>query len=274
MGWTEVGDRCFARRYDPFDVTVGAVVGSDGLLVIDTRGCLGEGRELRADLAALSPLPVRWVVNTHWHYDHCFGNAAVAGPGVPVYGHASVPVMLAQWGTEVRDMLAGRSLEYAAEMADLVIVPPTETFISGRFIDMGDRLIELVHPGRGHTGGDVVIRVPQADVAFVGDLVKSSGPPAYSPGSFPLDWPATVETVSRLVDHSTAVVPGHGPVVNQEYVLTQGRDMHEVARTISRLWGSGVPESDALTQGEWPYPGTAVADAVARGYAALRASSA
>jgi glyoxylase-like metal-dependent hydrolase (beta-lactamase superfamily II) len=280
MDWSEVGDRCFARRYEPFDVTVGAVVGADGLLVIDTRGCLGEGRELLADLRRLSHHSVRWVVNTHWHCDHCFGNAALTGPdvslgvplggpSVPIYGHDSVPVALANWGAEVRDMLAERSPEYAAEMAELVIVPPTERVTSEHRIDLDGRVVELVHPGRGHTGGDLMVRVPEAKVAFAGDLIKSSGPPANSSGSFPMEWPAILEAFSSLLTPDTAVVPGHGPVVDQAFVTTQQRDVHAVAQTIDELWTSGIPEAEAVAHGEWPFPDAYVAPAVAHGYATL-----
>ena len=63
------------------------------------------------------------------------------------------------------------------------------TFSSVRSIDLGDRVVELVHPGRGHTGGDLVVRVPDADVLLAGDLVEESAPPSYGPDCFPLDWP-------------------------------------------------------------------------------------
>ena len=98
--WTEVGPGCFARRYPSFDVTVGVVVGAEGLLVVDTRGGPREADELRADLARLSDLPVRWVVDTHWHFDHTFGNGRFVD--ATIYGHETVPGVLAERGEEVR----------------------------------------------------------------------------------------------------------------------------------------------------------------------------
>jgi len=76
----EVGDRVYQRRYDPCDVNVSVVVGSDGLLVADTRCSLAEARELRDHLRELSAEPVRWVVNTHIHWDHVWGNAEFVSP--------------------------------------------------------------------------------------------------------------------------------------------------------------------------------------------------
>src|SRR5262245_66391564 len=73
--WTEVGDRCWVRRYAEWDVNVGVVAGSDGVLVVDTRGTRQQGAALRDHVRRLVPgLEVRWVVNTHQHFDHPFGN--------------------------------------------------------------------------------------------------------------------------------------------------------------------------------------------------------
>ena len=82
--WEEVADGVYRRRYQPHDVSVCAVRGSDGLLIADTRSSHRQADEIRADLRELGTLPVRWVVNTHAHFDHTFGNAR--------FGPASDPV--------------------------------------------------------------------------------------------------------------------------------------------------------------------------------------
>lgn len=269
-GWSEIGPGCFARRYASFDVTVGVVVGADGLLVVDTRGSLREADELLADLAALSKAPVRWVVDTHWHFDHSFGNARF--DQATVYGHETVPAMLAEHGDQVRAELARRSPEWARDMAELVIVPPSRTFASVAVVDLGDRLVELVHPGRGHTSGDVAVRVPDADVVYAGDLVEQSGPPAYGDDSFPLEWPSTLEVMAGLVAPRTVVVPGHGAVVDQDFVARMHGEVREVADTIRRLAGEGVSVEDALAEDDWPYPKEALVEAIRRGYRHLRES--
>jgi glyoxylase-like metal-dependent hydrolase (beta-lactamase superfamily II) len=269
--WTEVGPGCFARRYPSFDVTVGVVAGAEGLLVVDTRGGPREADELRADLARLSGLPVRWVVGTHWHFDHTFGNQRFADAAI--YGHETVPGVLAERGEEVRAALGRRSPEWAQDMADLVLTPPTRTFASVSVIDLGDRVVELVHPGRGHTDGDVAVRVPDADVVFAGDLVEESGPPAYGDDSFPLEWPSALEVFTGMLTPASAVVPGHGAVVDQAFVTAQFGDVTAVAETIRRLFGEGVPEAEALAAAEWPYPTERLGEAVRRGYRHLRESA-
>lgn len=274
MSWTEIGVGCFARRYESFDVTIGVVVGTNGLLVVDTRSGPYEADELLSDLRELSPLPVRWVVDTHWHFDHSFGNARF--DQAEVYGHETVPAMLAEHAEAERAGLAERSEEWARQMAELVIVPPTRTFGSVAAIDLGDRGVELVHGGRGHTDGDVVVRVPDADVVFMGDLIEQSGPPSYGSDSFPLDWPTTVELLSGLVRPSTTVVPGHGDPVDEAFLARQHGELVAVSELIREQYASGVEVERALETGgtRWPYPAERLGEAVRRGYAQLREAGA
>ena len=83
--WIEHGDGVFSKRYESLDLNVGAVVCGDGVLVVDTRAHHGQARDLLADLRRITPHPVRWVVNTHHHWDHTFGNAVLLPAAI--WGH-------------------------------------------------------------------------------------------------------------------------------------------------------------------------------------------
>lgn len=265
--WAEVGDRCFARRYEPYDVTVGVVVGDDGLLVIDTLSGPAQAAQLRADLADLSDRPVRWVVNTHWHFDHCFGNSEFGD--ATVYGHETVPAALAARADDVRREVSAQAPELAAELAAVTVVPPDAVLASVRMVDIGGRMVELAHPGRGHTDGDLIVRVPDADVLYAGDLVEESGPPAYGDDCFPLEWPSALDFVSGLLTDHTAVMPGHGAVVDTEFVRAQRDDIARIGDTIRQLVESGVSVATAPTAATWPIPVEQLGHAIERGYAAL-----
>jgi glyoxylase-like metal-dependent hydrolase (beta-lactamase superfamily II) len=244
------------------------VRGADGLLVVDTRESHARARELLDEVRRLSPLPVRWVVNTHWHFDHTFGNAVLAGAPdrAALWGHVTVPAALERDGPGRLERLAAERPEEAAEVE---LTPPDHLVEVADVIDLGDRLVELVHLGRGHTDGDLVVLVQDAGVLFAGDLVEESAPPAFGGDSFPLEWPRTARLLLDLAP--PVVVPGHGDVVDHRFCAEQHEALGVVAATIRELHGAGVPLDDAATAGEdrWPWPAAALRQAIARGYAAL-----
>ena len=129
-----------------------------------------------------------------------------------------------------------------------------------------------MHPGRGHTGGDLVVRIPDADVVLAGDLVEQAeggDVPAFGSDCFPMEWPLTLDTVLGLSTSATVVVPGHGAVVDREFVEVQRNEIGIVAETIRDLATRGVAIDDALAAAEWPYPRDRLANAVRRGYEQL-----
>jgi glyoxylase-like metal-dependent hydrolase (beta-lactamase superfamily II) len=276
-GWTEVGDRVYSRRYEPVDITVTAIVGPAGVAVVDTRCSLAEGRELRDDLRTLSPAPVRWVVNTHAHWDHCWGNAEFVtprqNPSAEIWGHRTVPdAFRSPWAAELKKEIAADSDEWAAKVAELVEVPPTHLVDTAHTLDIGDRSVAFRHVGRGHTDGDLLILVPDANLVLGGDLIEESGPVGYGPDSFPLEWPATLDRALALADDDTVFVPGHGDPVDTRFVREQRATIAAVAAEIHRMHAAGVAPDRALDAGAWPYPWpypAYPAHLVARGYAAL-----
>lgn len=276
--WHEAADRVYRARFDPFDVTVAVVIGASGAAVIDTRGSLAEGRELKEALRTLTAAPIRWVVNTHAHFDHVWGNAEFVAPRlVPpasIWGHVSLPsnYEFDLGAPEARGMIESLRAEdpsSAARFDDLEAVPPTELVDKHAVIDLGDRELEMLHLGRGHTDGDLWLRVSDADVLLAGDLVEESGPPAYGPDSFPLEWAATLGSALELMGPETVVVPGHGDAVDADFVRQQRAEIDGVAREIARLHAAGVAVGDALEEGAWSLPREVLAHAVRRGYSAL-----
>jgi glyoxylase-like metal-dependent hydrolase (beta-lactamase superfamily II) len=233
--WVEVGDRCWTRTYGPFATSVGVVAGADGLLVVDTLGSPEQGAELREGLPVAGE--VRWVVNTHGHSGHIGGNTAF--PGAQVWRHESIE------GGQAR------------------------TLASVAYVDLGDRLVELAHPGPAHTAGDVVVRVPDANVVFTGDLVIQNGSPAYGADSFPMDWPKSMDVVLGLVTETTVAVPGHGSPTNRDFVNDLTAELNAVADAIQHLVSTGVRPADALAAVEWPFPRETLVEAIKRGYEQL-----
>jgi len=99
--WQEIGDRVWVRRYEYIDQTIPAVAGDHGVLVVDTRSSSRQGGELRDDLRELA-LPVRWVVNSHMHPDHTFGNASFAVEDTELWGHDRCAAAMREQGQSWR----------------------------------------------------------------------------------------------------------------------------------------------------------------------------
>jgi glyoxylase-like metal-dependent hydrolase (beta-lactamase superfamily II) len=282
-GFVEVADRCWVARFEFLDVNVGLVGGDRGLLVVDTHASEVAARRVVDQVRALGVGEVVAVVNTHEHFDHTFGNVVFldeygGGGELPLYGHDSVPDDLGRSAPALqREAADDDSRPEHSDIAVTRVVAPTHTFSSARAVDLGDRLVELVHPGRGHTAGDVVVRVGDADVMFAGDLVEESaarsGVPGFGDDCFPMEWPATLDLVIQMLDDGSVVVPGHGLPVSKEFVQEQRSAVGIVAETIRDLAGRGVPLPDALDAAEWPYPKEELRRAVARGYEHLPRSA-
>jgi glyoxylase-like metal-dependent hydrolase (beta-lactamase superfamily II) len=271
-GFVEVADRVWVARYPWLDVNVSAVAGGAGLLVLDTQASAALARELVVDLRRVTSLPVLWAVNSHVHWDHTFGNGVLRTEGAQLVCHESAAADLPAHAAEVKARAAQEEDPPWREVAATEVVVPERTFSSAIALDLGDRQVELVHPGRGHTGGDLVVRVPDADVVLAGDLVEQTDTgnvPAFGTDCYPMEWPLTLDVVLGLTSSQSVVVPGHGSVVDRAFVEQQRNGVGVVAETIRDLSTRGVAVDDALGAAEWPYPPGALANAVRRGYEQL-----
>ncbi len=209
--WHELRSGVYVAVAEPESVNLGLIVGAQRTLLVDTGSSPGQGRTIRAALAGVTNLPLTAVVVTHWHYDHAFGLAAFGD--VPRIAHESVSVRLS-------------SVEAATDARRLGLDPrelglPDVEIAVATAIDLGDRRVEIAHLGRGHTEGDLVVVVPDAEVLFAGDLLESAGPPSFGPDSVPDEWPATLDAVIGVMTATSVAVPGHGEPVGREFVFEQ-----------------------------------------------------
>lgn len=272
----EVADRVLVARYEWLDVNVTAVGSDRGLMVVDTHSSGLAASSVIDDLRRLGAGEVTRVVNTHSHFDHTFGNSAFrsAYGDIVIHAHENAAASTLASGERIKGVYRDdpddphREEVLATEMA-----PADHTFSSAVSLDLGDRVVELVHPGRGHTDGDIVVRVPDVDVVLAGDLVEESAAPVYGVDSFPLDWPHSMDVVLGLTTSASTVVPGHGAPVDRDFVEVQRADLDLMADAIRALAGRGVPLDQALEVGDFPFPADGLANALLRGYEQLPAPS-
>jgi glyoxylase-like metal-dependent hydrolase (beta-lactamase superfamily II) len=272
--WLTVAPGVHQRRYDPYDISIVAIEGDEGLLVVDTRLEPGEGEALLADLRKAFDQPVRWVVNTHAHFDHTFGNQ-VFGPGTTtaahIYGHANIArhfdefegPRLAAWREDPRR-------EPDRHWADVRLTPPTHPLDVATTLDLGGRAAELRPLPQAHTDTDLVVFLPAERVWIVGDLVEESGPVMYGSGSFPLGWPDVLDALVAEMRPGDVVVPGHGQVVDRAFVGRQAGELRLVADRFRAAHDEGVPPEQALAaHRDWPIPVDGLTGAIVRAYTQL-----
>ena len=244
MIWREVGDRVFTRKYPFFNQQIGVVLGGRDVLVVDTRSTPAQAREIATELRELTRDPVSIIVDTHWHFDHSFGNS-VFRPAA-AWGHVRAAARLRADGRATIEEVATELPEIASDIRETIIDPPENTFEERATVEVGDRLVELSYHGRAHTDGDIVLVVPDAKVMFAGDLLEEGALPSFG-DSFPLEWPATVEQLLPLA--AGAVVPGHGAIGDRAFVEDQiaaFRRLAELARAVDH----GSLDLEAATREE------------------------
>lgn len=214
------------------------VIGDDDVLVVDSHVTPAAARAMLASVKVLTDKPVRYLVNTHYHFDHAHGNQ-VFPEGVEIIGHEYTrmkllgPVLsedtyrsfttgLPATIEELRNQVAAEDdparksrieerlrvqTEYFEALAEIVPTPPNITLHQKMTIYQGDREIQLQFLGRGHTGGDVVVFLPNERVVFTGDLMLPFL--SYMGDGFADEWPATLEALKAL--DFDVLLPGHGP---------------------------------------------------------------
>ncbi|WP_152364291.1 MBL fold metallo-hydrolase [Microlunatus speluncae] len=256
--WRELADRVWVAVAEPEAVNLGLIAGDDGCLLIDCGSNREHGDLIRRSIGTVTAAPLIGVVVTHAHYDHANGLGAFAD--ITTIGHESV----------------------RGELPADVPAPTRELAVAGG-LDLGGRRVEIAHLGRGHTEGDLLIVVPDAQVVFAGDLIESAMPdgaeptdstraaPWWGSDSVPHEWPATLDGLVGLMTDTSQAVPGHGEPVGREFVFDQRGRVAAVAGELQRLALDGVPQAEALERGEWPYPKEHIAGGIAPGYAQLAA---
>lgn len=208
----------------------GFVIGDDGVLVVDSFFNLAAARALVGEIHRLTPKPIRYVVNTHYHADHTGGDQAMRDAGAIIIAHRNVRGWVR---TNNINLLGDRiTPELRAQIAAL----PLPDLVTDKDLTvwLGSRKV-VVRTVLGHTGGDLAVFVPDAKVLFTGDLLWRKVPPNLIDGSVK-EWTATDADFEHMPDAAhVTFVPGHGDVAS----LKDVEDFRAYLLDLQRLVGEG-----------------------------------
>jgi glyoxylase-like metal-dependent hydrolase (beta-lactamase superfamily II) len=247
---TEVAPGVWLFQTPPYD-EIGldgnavAILGTDGVAVVDSNGTPTAARHVIAAIARRTPLPVRAVINTHWHWDHWYGTEAyrAAFPSVPVIAQArtrtamagpaiafnqpgldtQLPEYIAMLDGRLSAMAPGPAADdlrariarhrwFLAEKRAVRHVLPDVTYDTRHTVVLGDRTVELVHVDRAVSPGDTMVWLPKERLLIAGDVLVN--PVSFALSAYPSGWIRTLEWIDGL--DAAVIVPGHGAPMSDE----------------------------------------------------------
>lgn len=247
-GLTKIADNVYsyvgqkdASPAHSFAANAGIVIGRDGILVVDTLISAKEAQRFMADIRKVSDKPIKYVVNTHTHLDHAFGNCVFAKLGATVISHDADRKKLATKGGDLLKNAGNYGLK-PEDMAGTEIVVPTLAFSDQLTIDLGGEEVKLIRTAPSHTAGSLVVFLPAKKLLFSGDILFTDFHPFLADGDIP-GWTKTLDALIAM--NVELIIPGHGP-------LSTRKDLREMKEYLmlfdakARELAAGSQDADAI----------------------------
>lgn len=197
-----------ASPQNSFGANAGIVIGKDGIVVIDTLTSAKEAQRFIRDIRSVTDRPIKYVVNTHSHLDHTFGNAEFERLGAVIISQSKDARNMKNASEAVLKNAGAYGLN-DKDMEGTRIAYPSLTFSTNMGIDLGDEKVELIYAGSSHTEGSIIVLLPARKLLFAGDILFTNYHPFLADGEID-SWVGVLDKI--LAMDVTSIVPGHGPV--------------------------------------------------------------
>ena len=236
---TDLGNKTYMLEGQGGNITV--AVGSDGIIQVDGQFAPLSDK-IRAAIKAIAPLPVKYLINTHYHGDHTGGNANFAKDGVTIVAHDNIRIRLAA-GTI--NGLTGAKVP--PQPADAL---PKETYFGGtKVVETGGRKAQLTHVSNAHTDGDTWIYFADANVLATGDTfnnLKRYQNIDFANGGDVRGMIRALDAYLKASNDSTKIVPGHGPLATKADLVTFRNMLVTSHDRIKKLFDEGKTEQEVV----------------------------
>lgn len=207
-----------------FGANAGIIIGKDGIVVVDTMISAKEAKRFIRDIRTISRKPIRYVVNTHYHFDHVFGNSEFAKLGAVVIAQENAKKAMENSAEETLKNIGAYGLTLE-DMQGTTVAYPVLTYNNRMTIDIGGQQIELIHDRHSHTDGDTLVYLPGKRVLFTGDILFTNYHPFLAEGNIE-EWAKELDDIKAM--DIEKIIPGHGP-------LSRKRDLYDMKEYIVKF---------------------------------------
>ena len=195
-----------------FGANAGIIIDRDGIIVIDTLVSAKEAKRFIKDIRAISKKPIKYVVNTHYHLDHTFGNSEFKKLGAVIVSHTNDSTNLKTRGEAALKNAKDYGLS-EQDMKGTKITYPALTFNDRMEIDMGNQKIEMIFIGHSHTDGSILVYLPEKKILFAGDILFTNYHPFIVDGNIE-EWVKALDYIMTM--DVEKIIPGHGPISSKQ----------------------------------------------------------